>query len=127
MLRACITARQRTWTIEPSARLTTRGTHGPDSPPEQCNAAIDVLREVAAEHGRSVSQIALNWVLHRPTVSTLVIGARNAEQLRDNLGTVEFKLSDEQVRRLDAASEPQPVYPYWHQRLSLKDRNPPPV
>ena len=88
---------------------------------------IDVLREIAAEHGRSVSQIALNWVLHRPTVSTLVICARNAEQLRDDLGTVEFKLSAEQVRRLDAASEPQPVYPYWHQRLSLKDRNPPPV
>ena len=88
---------------------------------------IDLLREIVAAHGRSVSQIALNWVLHRPTISTLVIGARNADQLRDNLGTVELKLSDEQVRRLYAASEPRPVYPYWHQRLTFKDRNPPPV
>jgi len=103
------------------------GIHGPDMDPEQFNRIIDVLREIAAEHGRSVSQIALNWVLHRPTVSTLVIGARNAEQLRDNLGTVDFRLSDEQVRRLDAASEVPPIYPYWHQRLTFKDRNPPPV
>ena len=117
----------RSQTAPPGTRTAALGTHGPDSPPEQFYAVIDVLREIAAEHGRSVSQIALNWVLHRPTISTLVIGARNADQLRDNLGTVEFKLSDEQVRRLDAASEPQPVYPYWHQRLTFKDRNPPPV
>jgi aryl-alcohol dehydrogenase-like predicted oxidoreductase len=108
-------------------RTAVLGAHGPDSPPEQFYAVIDVLREIAAEHGRSVAQIALNWVLHRPTVSTLVIGARNADQLRDNLGTAEFRLSDQQVRRLDAASEPQPIYPYWHQRLTFKDRNPPPV
>ena len=103
------------------------GIHGPDMPAEQFNTIIDVLREIAAEHGRSVSQIALNWVLHRPTVSTLVIGARNAEQLRDNLATVEFKLSAEQVSRLDKASEGPLTYPYWHQRLTFKDRNPPPV
>ena len=103
------------------------GIHGPDMPAEQFNTIIDVLREIAAEHGRSVSQIALNWVLHRPTISTLVVGARNAEQLRDNLATVEFKLSDEQVRRLDEASAGPLIYPYWHQRLTFKDRNPPPV
>ena len=66
-------------------------------------------------------------MLHRPTVSTLVIGARNATQLRDNLGSAEFKLSAEQVKRLDDASAPQPVYPCWHQWLTFAERNPPPV
>jgi aryl-alcohol dehydrogenase-like predicted oxidoreductase len=85
------------------------------------------LREIADELGRSVSQIALNWVLHRPTVSTLVIGARNATQLKENLRSVEFKLTAEQGKRLDDVSASQPVYPYWHQRQTFAERNPPPV
>ena len=88
---------------------------------------VDVLREIANEIGRSVSQVALNWVLRRPTVAALVIGARNEEQLRDSLGAVDFTLSAEHVQRLDNASERTPAYPYWHQRTIFGERNPPPV
>ena len=109
------------------SRTATLGAHGPELPLEQLYVVVDVLREIAAELGRSVSQIALNWVLHRPTVSTLVIGARNATQLRENLRSVEFKLTAGQVRRLDDVSASQPVYPYWHQRQTFAERNPPPV
>jgi aryl-alcohol dehydrogenase-like predicted oxidoreductase len=77
---------------------------------------VDVLDELAAETGRTLSQIALNWLLQRPTVSSLVLGARNEEQLRDNLGAVGWSLTAEQVARLDAASEKPPPYPYSHQR-----------
>ena len=73
-------------------------------------------------------QVALNWVLQRPTVSTLVIGARNEAQLRDSLGRrLEFTLSADQVQRLDAVSARTPAYPYWHQRTIFGERNPPPV
>ncbi|MEO8523765.1 MAG: aldo/keto reductase [Caldimonas sp.] len=109
------------------SRSAALGAHGPELPLEQLHDVVDVLREIAAELGRSVSQIALNWVLHRPTVSTLVIGARNAGQLRENLGSVEFKLTAEQVKRLDDASASRPIYPYWHQRQTFAERNPPPV
>jgi aryl-alcohol dehydrogenase-like predicted oxidoreductase len=87
---------------------------------------IDVLEQIASETGRAVAQIALNWLLQRPSVVSLVIGARNEEQLRQNLGAVGWALSEQQVRRLDAASEMQPVYPYWQQR-SFTPINPPPV
>ena len=75
----------------------------------------------------TVPQVALNWVLQRPTVSTLIIGARNEAQLRDSLGAAEFTLSAEEIQRLDRASERQPVYPYWHQRTVFGERNPPVV
>jgi aryl-alcohol dehydrogenase-like predicted oxidoreductase len=84
---------------------------------------IDALDAVAKETGRSVPQVALNWLLQRPTVSTLVIGARNEAQLRDNLGAVGWKLSPEQIAKLDAASETQKIYPYWHQ-VFFAERNP---
>jgi len=84
------------------------------------------LDEVAAETGKSVPQIALNWLLQRPTVSTVVIGARNEEQLKQNLGAVGWNLTKEQVAKLDAASDVTPVYPYWHQR-GFQERNPLPV
>lgn len=109
------------------SRTATLGGMGAGLPEAQFYIVVDVLREIAAEVGRSVSQVALNWALHRPTVSTLVIGARNEAQLRDNLGTVEFRLSAEQVARLDEASLPSPVYPYWHQRETFVDRNSLPV
>jgi aryl-alcohol dehydrogenase-like predicted oxidoreductase len=73
-----------------------------------------------------VPQVALNWVLQRPTVASVVLGARNEAQLRDNLGVLGWKLSAEQVARLDAASDVRPAYPYWHQRLNPR-LNPPPV
>ncbi len=77
---------------------------------------IDAMDEVAAETGKTVAQVALNWLLQRPTVSSIIIGARNEEQLKQNLDSVGWNLSTEQVKKLDAASEVPPVYPYWHQR-----------
>ena len=71
--------------------------------------------------------MALNWVLHRPTVCTVVIGARNETQLRENLGAADFRLSPEQAAQLDAVSARAPIYPYWHQWEEFADRNPPPV
>jgi aryl-alcohol dehydrogenase-like predicted oxidoreductase len=87
---------------------------------------VDAIDEVARETGKSVPQIALNWLLQRPTVASVIIGARNEEQLRQNLGAVGWNLTAEQVARLDAASATTPAYPYWHQR-GFADRNPPPV
>lgn len=86
---------------------------------------IDVLDEVAAETGKTVAQVAINWVLRRPTVSSIIIGARNEEQLRQNLGATGWNLTTEQVKKLDAASEIPTIYPYWHQRQNLA-LNPPP-
>lgn len=88
---------------------------------------VDVLREIANELERSVSQVALNWVLQRPTVSTVVIGARNEAQLIDNLRAAEFTLTTEHMQRLNKVSDREPVYPYWHQRAVFGERNPSPV
>ena len=87
---------------------------------------VDALDEVAAETGKTVPQIALNWLLQRPTVSTVIIGARDETQLRQNLGAVGWTLTAEQVAKLDAASATPLAYPYWHQR-GFAERNPPPV
>jgi len=87
---------------------------------------IDAIDGVAAETGKTVPQIALNWLLRRPTVSTLVIGARDERQVRANLASVGWELTMEQVARLDAASDPKLAYPYWHQR-QFEERNPKPV
>jgi aryl-alcohol dehydrogenase-like predicted oxidoreductase len=86
---------------------------------------VDVLEALAQETGKSVSQIALNWLLQRPTVSSVIIGARNEEQFRQNLDAASFKLDPDQVARLDAASNAPRSYPYWHQQKF--DRNPLPV
>ncbi|SOD79221.1 aldo/keto reductase [Spirosoma fluviale] len=80
---------------------------------------IDVLDELAEETGKTVAQISLNWILQRPTVSTLVIGARNEEQLKQNLGAVGWNLTTDQIKRLDKASDVPTIYPYWHQRQNL--------
>lgn len=87
---------------------------------EQLYNIMDVLDEVAEETGKTVAQVAINWVAQRPTVSSIIIGARNRQQLEQNLGAVGWNLSPEQVQRLDAASELPPPYPYWHQRQNLK-------
>jgi aryl-alcohol dehydrogenase-like predicted oxidoreductase len=81
---------------------------------------------VAQETGKLVPQVAINWLLQRPTVANVIIGARNEEQLRQNLGAVGWNLTAEQVRRLDEASAVTLPYPYWHQR-GFSERNPPPV
>jgi aryl-alcohol dehydrogenase-like predicted oxidoreductase len=87
---------------------------------------VDAIDELARETGKTVPQIALNWLLQRPTVATVIVGARNEQQLRENLGAVGWNLTAEQVARLDAASTVTLPYPYWHQR-PFAERNPPPV
>ena len=101
------------------------GAHGPKTNMEHLYKIIDALDEVAAEVDKSVAQVALNWLLQRPTVANLVIGARNEEQLKQNLGAIGWNLTMEQVKKLDAASYADPIYPYWHQRQDTK-LNPPP-
>jgi len=96
-------------------------------PDEYFFGVVDALEKTAAETGKTVPQIALNWLLQRPTISSVIVGARNEEQLRQNLGAVGWDLTKEQVAMLDKASEPQPVYPYWHQRKFFSGRNPAPV
>ena len=95
---------------------------------ERLYRVVDALDAVAAETGRTVPQVALNWLMQRPTVSSVLIGARNEQQLRDNLGAVGWALDAAQVARLDAASAvmpPYPYYPYWNGMFA--ERNPPPV
>jgi aryl-alcohol dehydrogenase-like predicted oxidoreductase len=99
---------------------------GPPVADEYVYKVVDALDEVARETGKTVPQIALNWLLQRPSVATVIIGARNEEQLRQNLAAVGWNLTPAQVARLDAASATTLAYPYWHQR-GFVERNPPPV
>lgn len=96
------------------------GSHGPETDLERLYKIVDVLDEVAQETGKSVAQVALNWVLQRPTVANIIIGARNEEQLKQNLGAVGWNLTIQQIKKLDAASEVPAIYPYWHQRQNTK-------
>ncbi|WP_337174363.1 aldo/keto reductase [Paludisphaera sp.] len=100
---------------------------GPQVDEEYLYKVVDALDEVASEVGKTIPQVAINWLLQRPTVATVVIGARNEEQLRQNLGAVGWNLAAEQVAKLDAASARPPAYPYWHQRGAFSERNPFPV
>ena len=112
----------------PTSRLKETSNRAPPVDDERLLRVIDALDGIAAETGKSIPQIALNWVLHRPTVSTVLIGARNEEQLRDNLGAMGWTLSAAQAARLDAVSSlvpPYPYYPYWNGQFT--ERNPPPV
>ena len=84
---------------------------------------MDALDEVAQETGKTVAQVALNWLLQRPTVSSIIIGARNEAQLKQNLEAVGWNLTTAQVKKLDRASEIPTIYPYWHQRQN-KTLNP---
>ena len=99
---------------------------GPPVSDELLFRVVDALDEVADETSKTIPQVAINWLLQRPTVANVIIGARNEEQLRQNLGAVGWNLSAEQVAKLDAASAVTPAYPYWHQ-AQFADRNPPPV
>jgi aryl-alcohol dehydrogenase-like predicted oxidoreductase len=96
---------------------------GPPVDDEYLYRVVDAIDEVAAETGKTVPQIALNWLLQRPTVSTVVIGARDEEQLRQNLGALGWNLTPEQVAKLDAASAVPLTYPYFHQK-GFAERNP---
>ncbi len=114
--------------IPEGSRLNTKVVNdsGPQVPEEYLYRVVDAIDAVAAETGKTVPQIALNWLLGRPTISTLIIGARNEEQLRGNLGAVGWKLTAEQIARLDEASLMPKAYPYWHQ-AQFEERNPKPV
>ncbi len=109
-----------------TSRLPVTAGFGPPVPDELLYRVVDALDAVAQETGKTVPQIAINWLLQRPTVSTVVIGARDAQQLRQNLGAVGWNLTPDQMARLDAASRTTPAYPYWHQG-GFSERNPPPV
>ncbi|GLS18952.1 oxidoreductase [Labrys miyagiensis] len=108
------------------SRLHTTAENGPPVPDELLYRVVDALDAVAAETGKSVPQIALNWLLHRPTVATIIVGARDEAQLRENLGAVGWSLTPEQIAKLDEASTVTLPYPYWHQR-GFTERNPAPV
>jgi aryl-alcohol dehydrogenase-like predicted oxidoreductase len=105
------------------SRLPATAKAGPPVPEERLFKVVDAIDEIAKETGKKVPQIAINWLLQRPTVSTVIIGARDEAQLRDNLGSVGWNLTPQQVSRLDAASEQTLPYPYWHQR-DFPERNP---
>ena len=108
------------------SRLHNTADYGPPLEDEYVYKVVDVLDEVAAETGKSVPQVALNWLLQRPTVSTVIIGARNEEQLKQNLAAVGWNLTAAQVEKLDRASQLNRAYPYWHQ-IQFEERNPLPV
>src|SRR6478672_7624935 len=108
------------------SRLHQTSDFGPAVDDEHMFGVVDALDAVAKETGKSVPQVALNWLLQRPTVSTVIIGARNEEQLKANLGAVGWSLTPDQIARLDAASERPKTYPYWHQ-TQFAERNPFPV
>lgn len=111
-----------------TSRLHDTADVGPPVAQERLFRIVDALDIVAEETGKSIPQIAINWLLQRPTVSTVLIGARNEEQLRQNLGAIGWQLSADQIARLDAASAmeaPYPYYPYWRGQFS--ERSPLPV
>jgi aryl-alcohol dehydrogenase-like predicted oxidoreductase len=105
------------------SRLHKTGDAGPPVSEEYLHRVVDALDEVAKESGKSVPQVALNWLLQRPTVATVIMGARNEQQLRQNLGAAGWNLSADQIAKLDRASDVTPIYPYWHQR-EFTERNP---
>ena len=109
-----------------TSRLHKTADKGPPVEDEYLFGVVDALDSVAKETGKSIPQVALNWLFHRPTVSSVIIGARNEQQLKDNLGAVGWNLTAEQIKKLDAASATAKPYPYWHQS-GFSERNPPPV
>src|SRR6185437_7751470 len=109
-----------------TSRLHKTADKGPPVEDEYLSGVIDALDSVAKEAGKSIPQVALNWLFHRPTVSSVIIGARNEQQLKDNLGAVGWNLTADQIKKLDAASATAKPYPYWHQS-GFSERNPPPV
>ena len=108
------------------SRLKKTADSGPPVPIEHVYKVVDAIDAIAKQTGKSVPQIALNWLLQKPTVSSVIIGARNEEQLQQNLGAADWKVTPEQIAALDAASETTPAYPYWHQRQFV-ERIPRPV
>ena len=92
---------------------------------ERLYTIVEALAAIAGQRGVSVSQVALNWATRKPCVDTVIIGARNEEQLRDNLTASTWMLSEAEVERLDEVSALPLPYPNWHQQKFAADRNPP--
>jgi aryl-alcohol dehydrogenase-like predicted oxidoreductase len=109
-----------------SSRLHETAAQGPPVSDDLLYKVVDALDDLAQETGKTVAQVALNWLLQRPTVASVIIGARDELQLRQNLNAAGWGLTQEQVAKLDAASDTVPVYPYWHQR-QFTERNPLPI
>lgn len=108
------------------SRLPKTAAAGPPVEDEHLYNVVEAIDAIARETGKTVPQVAINWLLQRPTVSSVILGARNQEQLQQNLGAVGWNLTAEQVKRLDEASAVTPPYPYWWQR-NAPERNPPAV
>ena len=109
-----------------TSRLHKTAGMGPQVADDYLYKVIDAIDEVARDTGKTVPQVALNWLLQRPTVATVLIGARDEAQLRENLGAVGWTLTKDQIAALDAASAAPLAYPYWHQD-GFRERNPAPV
>ncbi len=107
-----------------TGRLPFTAQYGPPVDENRLFNLVDAIDAVAKETGKTIPQVALNWLLQRPTVTSVIVGARNEQQLRDNLGAAGWRLAPEHIARLDAASEVTPIYPYWHQRQTASDSNP---
>ncbi|KVT17609.1 aldo/keto reductase [Burkholderia sp. MSMB1078WGS] len=109
------------------SRLHETASYGPPVDDERLYDVVDALDAIAEETGKTVPQIALNWLLQRPTVSSVIVGARNEEQLRQNLGAVGWALTDAQMAKLDAASAVEAPYPYfpYHRQEAFARLNPP--
>lgn len=122
-----LTGRYRRGAAPKEGRIATGGAvGGPEVDEERLYSLVDALDEIVGETGRTIPEIAIAWLLTRPSVVNVIIGARDEEQLKQNLGVIDFKLSEEQIARLDKASHQTPTYPYWHQR-DYNDRNPKPT
>jgi aryl-alcohol dehydrogenase-like predicted oxidoreductase len=89
---------------------------------ERAFDVVEALSEVAAQRGVSVAQAALNWLLRRPGVTSLIVGARTPDQLADNLAAAEWEMSDDEVARVAAAGARPAPYPHWHQLLYNSER-----
>ena len=110
-----------------SGRIASGGAAGgPEVDDDYLYSVVDALEEIAGETGKTIPQVALNWLLTRPTVANVVVGARDEAQLRANLGAVGWTLNADQIARLDKVSRRPPAYPYWHQ-MGFDERNPKPT
>jgi aryl-alcohol dehydrogenase-like predicted oxidoreductase len=112
--------------LHANSRLHGTADSAPPVPDELLYTVVDALEDIAKETNKTIPQVALNWLLQRPSVANVIVGARDETQLKNNLGAFGWNLTQEQVKKLDAASKTQAIYPYWHQHGFLQ-RNPTPV
>jgi aryl-alcohol dehydrogenase-like predicted oxidoreductase len=104
------------------SRLSTEWDEPPIDFPDRLFKTIDVLKKVGRARGVSAAQVALAWLLTRPAVTSLIVGARNEKQLADNLDAADLELTDDEIAKLEAVSRPPLLYPYWHQNKTASER-----